>query len=87
MEAIAGPQTTVCPILDNTGEIVEYIAARADVTELVENRQEMQALLTTDNLTGLPNRYQMLIDLSHQTLMTVILLIFMPLQISTIISA
>ncbi|WPD24105.1 MAG: EAL domain-containing protein [Candidatus Electrothrix aestuarii] len=66
-------QTTVCPILDNTGEIVEYIAARADVTELVENRQEMQALLTTDNLTGLPNRYQMLIDLSHQTLMTVIL--------------
>ena len=66
-------QTTVCPILDNTGEIVEYIAARADVTELVENRQEMQALLTTDNLTGLPNRYQMLIDLSGRPLTTVIL--------------
>ncbi|MDU9050308.1 MAG: EAL domain-containing protein [Candidatus Electrothrix sp. Rat3] len=66
-------QTTVCPILDNTGEIVEYISARADVTELVENRQEMQALLTTDNLTGLPNRYQMLMDLSEQELMTVIL--------------
>ncbi len=66
-------QTTVCPILDNTGEIVEYISARADVTELVENRQEMQALLTTDNLTGLPNRYQMLMDLSGQELMTVIL--------------
>ncbi len=66
-------QTTVCPILDNTGEIVEYIAARADVTELVENRQEMQALLTTDNLTGLPNRYQMLMDLSGQDMTTVIL--------------
>ncbi|MCI5208123.1 MAG: DUF3365 domain-containing protein, partial [Candidatus Electrothrix sp. ATG2] len=66
-------QTTVCPILDNTGEIVEYIAARADVTELVENRQEMQALLTTDNLTGLPNRYQMLMDLGEQALTTVIL--------------
>ncbi|MCI5130288.1 MAG: EAL domain-containing protein [Candidatus Electrothrix sp. EH2] len=66
-------QTTVCPILDNTGEIVEYIAARADVTELVENRQEMQALLTTDNLTGLPNRYQMLMDLAGQESITVIL--------------
>lgn len=66
-------QTTVCPILDNTGEIVEYISARADVTELVENRQEMQALLTTDNLTGLPNRYQMLLDLSNQELTTIIL--------------
>ncbi|MCI5147916.1 MAG: EAL domain-containing protein [Candidatus Electrothrix sp. MAN1_4] len=66
-------QTTVCPIVDNTGEIVEYIAARADVTELVENRQEMQALLTTDNLTGLPNRYQMLLDLSNQELTTIIL--------------
>ncbi len=66
-------QTTVCPILDNTGEIVEYIAARADVTELVENRQEMQALLTRDSLTGLPNRYQMLLDLDEQELATVIL--------------
>lgn len=66
-------QTTVCPILDNIGEVVEYIAARADVTELVENRQEMQALLTTDKLTGLPNRYQMLLDLSKQELTTVIL--------------
>jgi PAS domain S-box-containing protein/diguanylate cyclase (GGDEF)-like protein len=66
-------QTTVCPILDNTGEIVEYIAARADVTELVENRQEMQTLLTTDSLTGLPNRYQMLLDLGGQELTTVIL--------------
>uniref|UniRef100_UPI0040563F17 EAL domain-containing protein n=1 Tax=Candidatus Electrothrix sp. TaxID=2170559 RepID=UPI0040563F17 len=66
-------QTTVCPILDNTGEIVEYITARADVTELVENRREMQTLLTTDSLTGIPNRYQMLLDLGEQELTTVIL--------------
>ncbi|XOF34592.1 MAG: EAL domain-containing protein [Candidatus Electrothrix sp. YB6] len=66
-------QTTVCPILDDRGEIIEYISVKADVTELVENRQEMQALLTTDKLTGLPNRYQMLLDLNGVERTTVIL--------------
>ncbi len=67
-------QSTVCPILNDKGDVVEYITTRADVTELVEKRLELQTLLTTDSLTGLPNRYQMLQDLSRAKRTTVILL-------------
>ncbi len=57
--------TTICPIFDHSGEIIEYIAARYDVTELIEKRQQLQRLLTTDTLTGLPNRYQLLQDIGR----------------------
>ncbi len=57
--------TTICPIFDHSGTIIEYIAARYDVTELIEKRQQLQQLLTTDTLTGLPNRYQLLQDLGR----------------------
>ncbi len=66
-------QSTICPIIDNDGEISEFIAARTDVTELVDKRQELQTLLTVDTLTGLPNRYQMLQDLGRMERGTVIL--------------
>ncbi len=67
-------QTTICPILDSKGNILEFIAARNDVTELVEKRKELQNLLTTDTLTKLPNRYQILRDLSRLERATIILL-------------
>jgi PAS domain S-box-containing protein/diguanylate cyclase (GGDEF)-like protein len=67
-------QTTICPILDSDGNILEFLAARNDVTELVEKRTELQNLLTTDTLTNLPNRYQMLRDLSRLGRATVVLL-------------
>lgn len=67
-------QTTICPILDSDGNILEFIAARNDVTELVEKRKELQNLLTTDTLTELPNRFQMLRDLSRLGRGTIILL-------------
>lgn len=67
-------QSVICPILDSDGEILEFIAARNDVTELVKKRQELQTLLTTDTLTGLPNRFQMLQDLSSLDCATVILI-------------
>ena len=57
--------TTICPIFDHSGAIIEYIAARYDVTELIEKRQQLQHLLTTDTLTGLPNRYQLLQDIDR----------------------
>lgn len=57
--------TTICPIFDHSGAIIEYIAARYDVTELIEKRQQLQRLLTTDTLTGLPNRYQLLQDIGR----------------------
>lgn len=67
-------QSTICPIINDKGAVVEYITTRADVTELVENRQELQTLLTMDTLTGLPNRYQILQDLSKEGIATVILI-------------
>ncbi len=57
--------STICPIFDHSGTIIEYIAARYDVTELIEKRQQLQRLLTTDTLTGLPNRYQLLLDIDR----------------------
>lgn len=65
---------TICPIIQDDGEILEYIAARNDVTELVEKRQELQTLLTTDTLTGLPNRFQMLQDLAKLDCASIVLI-------------
>ena len=67
-------QTTICPIVDDNGEILEFIASRNDVTELVQKRLELQTLLTTDTLTELPNRYQMLQDLAGVERASVILI-------------
>ena len=65
---------TISPIINDDGEIIEFIAARNDVTELVEKRQELQTLLTTDTLTGLPNRFQMLQDLAKLDCASIILI-------------
>jgi len=53
---------TIIPILDNLGEIREYVAVRHDITELEENKEEIKKQ-RTDLLTGLPNRNQLLEDL------------------------
>jgi len=53
---------TVLPILDNKGEIREYVAVRHDITELEDNREEIQKQ-RVDLLTGLPNRNQLVEDL------------------------
>ncbi len=53
---------TIIPILDELGEIYEYVAVRHDITEL-ENKKEELKKQRTDLLTGLANRNQMLEDL------------------------
>ncbi len=55
-------RSVIAPILDESGNIEEYIAIRSDVTEVFE---QMQFILkqTTDGVTGLPNRQQLNIDL------------------------
>jgi len=54
---------TICPILDRQGEIAEFIAARVDVTELMERRQEAEQILVTDALTGLGSRFRLMRDI------------------------
>ncbi len=53
--------TAIVPLLDQDGNIKEYIAARTDITTLVKQQQtiERQAL---DRLTGLPNRVKFFED-------------------------
>ncbi len=53
---------TIIPILDNRGEIIEYVAVRHDITELEKSKEEIKKQ-RIDLLTGLPNRNQLLEDL------------------------
>ena len=56
-------KSVIMPILDDNGEIVEYIAARTDVTELVR-QDEIIKQQHKDELTGLQNRSSMHYKLS-----------------------
>ncbi|MEF3191414.1 MAG: EAL domain-containing protein [Campylobacterales bacterium] len=52
--------STIVPILDRRGDIIEYIAIRYDITELITKR----AMLETDELTGLASRYKLFKELA-----------------------
>ena len=58
-------KTVIAPIFDDAGQIVEYIAARVDVTELITKDQIIQRQLQ-DALSGLKNRTALLNDLENQ---------------------
>ena len=49
----------IIPILDANGEIEAYIAARHDITEIIEQKRELQRIAKTDILTGLGNRFKL----------------------------
>jgi len=54
---------TIIPILDDRGELAEYVAVRHDVTELEDKKAQLQKQ-RIDILTGLYNRNQMIEDLN-----------------------
>lgn len=56
--------TTIIPIKNPQGEIIEYLSSGTDITEHVENREKLQNLFKTDTLTGLGNRVSLLNYLS-----------------------
>jgi PAS domain S-box-containing protein/diguanylate cyclase (GGDEF)-like protein len=55
--------TTIVPIVGSDGKIIEYVAIRHDITELVKSRHELKSQFMTDALTSLSNRMKMLEDL------------------------
>ncbi len=59
-------KSTIVPILDDNKQIIEYIAARIDVTELIRKDKIIQNQFT-DELTGLKNRVALLHDLKTRT--------------------
>jgi len=51
---------TIVPITNNHNKIIEYIALRDDVTELVNSKEELKKTFLTDPLTSFGNRFKML---------------------------
>ena len=58
-------KSVIMPILDDEGNILEYIAARADVTNLVQKDKIIKKQFE-DELTGLQNRSSLLYQLSSK---------------------
>ncbi|QOY52901.1 EAL domain-containing protein [Candidatus Sulfurimonas baltica] len=56
---------TIIPILDTHGNIIEYIALRYDITELVEKTEMLEKHYETDTLTKLGNRFKLLNDIEN----------------------
>lgn len=56
--------STITPILDETGEIVEFVATRHDITQLTVQKEQLRHQLYTDSLTQLPNRTKLLENLN-----------------------
>ncbi|HEY9018190.1 bifunctional diguanylate cyclase/phosphodiesterase [Thiomicrospira sp.] len=55
-------QSSILPITNANGDIIEYISIRKDITALVEQEQQLKEQ-RLDKLTGLPNRRQLLMDM------------------------
>ena len=60
--------TTILPILDKNNEIVEYIAVRHDITQMIEQQEQLSYIANNDILTGLGNRYKLLSDISQSSI-------------------
>ncbi|MBW2185769.1 MAG: EAL domain-containing protein [Deltaproteobacteria bacterium] len=58
-------QQVIMPITDDNGTTLEYIAARYDITELLEKREQLQLAFSTDTLTALGSRFKLMNDIAH----------------------
>ena len=56
---------TIVPILNEEGDIHEYLALREDVTELVKSQKELKKHFFTDSLTRLNNRFKLEEDIKE----------------------
>lgn len=57
-------KTTIVPIFDNSYNIKEYIAVRNDITDIMNAKKDLEDSYYKDMLTKLPNRNQLLLDIS-----------------------
>ncbi|MEA2050143.1 MAG: EAL domain-containing protein [Campylobacterota bacterium] len=56
---------TILPILDENKNIVEYIAVRHDITQMIKQQKELDNIANTDILTQLGNRYKLIEDIKQ----------------------
>lgn len=50
---------SILPILDENGNIKEFIAVRHDITKVIQQQQKLDNIANTDTLTGFGNRYKL----------------------------
>ncbi len=55
--------STIVPILDENGNIKEYIAVRYDITEIIDHQRMIEKLANSDSLTGFGNRNRLNSDI------------------------
>lgn len=60
-------QQVIMPITDSEGKICEYIAARVDITELLNKQEQLNLAFATDTLTALGSRLKLIKDLDQVT--------------------
>ncbi|MDY0328652.1 MAG: EAL domain-containing protein, partial [Arcobacteraceae bacterium] len=63
------------PILDENNNIIEYLAIRHNITEIIEQRKQLELSANTDSLTELSNRFKLHnnIEQAHHQLSLVVL--------------
>lgn len=53
---------TIVPIINEYGTIIEHLALRSDVSELVQSQKKLRKAFNTDSLTSLGSRFKLLDD-------------------------
>ena len=56
-------KSTIVPFKDKDGEVIKYISISHDVTEVFENKSQLQKYLNYDTLTELNNRNSLLMEI------------------------
>ncbi|WP_198305333.1 EAL domain-containing protein [Arcobacter vandammei] len=64
----------ISPILDENGEIIEYISFRYEVTDLVEKTVRLEKALREDVVSKIANRYSLLEDIKEVECPSIVLL-------------
>ncbi len=67
-------ETTIAPILNNNNDIVEFLAIRNDISQLLKQQEELTKLLYFDHLTDLHNRNALNKDLRQTKSLSLILI-------------
>ena len=52
--------STVVPVLDNHGRVIEHVAIRTEITQRKQLEEQLRSAALTDSLTQLPNRVSIL---------------------------
>jgi diguanylate cyclase (GGDEF)-like protein/PAS domain S-box-containing protein len=60
--------TSIAPITDESGKVINYVAFKEDVTRRKEEEERVWQQANFDSLTGLPNRSHFLNQMQHHTM-------------------